>query len=76
MIGLWELGFYQSPLEEVSSDVPLGAVSDEGPPTVVAKESFVDPVMAIKMKELDLRIKQEEHEMLLIKLRIIESETD
>lgn len=33
-------------------------------------------MLAIKMKELDLHIKQEERETLLVKLRIIEAETD
>lgn len=59
-------------MEEVSPDVALGAVLDEGPPAVA---SF-DPVLAIKMKGLDRRIKQEERETLLIQLRVIEAETD
>lgn len=59
-------------MEEVSPDVALGAVLDEGPPAVAA----FDPVLAIKMKGLDRRIKQEERETLLIQLRVIEAETD
>ncbi len=45
----------------------LGAMSDRALPNVEP----VDPVLPIKMKELDLLIKQEEREMLLIKLRLI-----
>ncbi len=55
--------------EDVSPDVGLGAVSDRALPNV-------DPVLAIKMKELDLLIKQEERETLLVKLHLIEVETD
>ncbi len=58
--------------EDVSPDVGLGAVSDRALPNV----EHVDPALAIKMKELDLQIKQEERETLLIKLRLIEAETD
>ncbi len=57
--------------EDVSPDMGLGAVSDRALPNV----EHVDPALAIKMKELDLQIKQEERETLL-KLRLIEAETD
>ncbi len=50
-------------------DMGLGDVSDRALPNV-------DPVLAIKMKELDLLINQEERETLLGKLRLIEAETD
>lgn len=59
-------------MKKVSPDIALGSVLDEGPPAVA---SF-DPELAIKMKELDLRIKQEERETLLVKLRVMEAETD
>ncbi len=49
--------------EDVSPDVALGAVSDRALPNV----DPVDPALAIKLKELDLQIKQEERETLLIK---------
>ncbi len=55
--------------EDVSPDMGLGVVSDRALPNV-------DPVLAIKMKELDLLIKQDEHETLLVKLHLIEAETD
>ncbi len=58
--------------EDVSPDVGLGAVSDRTLPNVEP----VDPTLAIKMKELDLLIKQEERETLLVKLRLIEAEAD
>ncbi len=56
-------------MEDVSPDVGLGDVSDRALPNV-------DPVLAIKMKELDLLINQEERETLLVKLHLIEAETD
>ncbi len=55
--------------EDVSPDMGLGVVSDRALPNV-------DPVLTIKMKELDLLIKQDEHETLLVKLHLIEAETD
>lgn len=58
--------------EDVSPDVGLGAVSDRALPNIEP----VDPVLAFKMKELDLLIKQEERETLLIKLRLVEADAD
>lgn len=54
----------------------LGAMSDGGLPNVATSESSVDPDLAVKMKEMDLWIKQVKHETLLVKLHIIEVKTD
>ncbi len=62
--------------EDVSPDVEGGAMSDGGFPIVPAVESSIDPILAIKMKELDLEIKRQERDTLLVKLRVIEAETD
>lgn len=62
--------------EEVSPNVAGGAVSDDGPPSVPVVEPSGDPLLAFKMKELDFMIKKQEHQAMLVKLRVIEAETD
>lgn len=62
--------------EEVSPDMAEGAVSDDSPPGVPAVEPSGDPLLALKIKELDFMIKKEEHQTMLVKLRVIEAETD
>lgn len=62
--------------EEVSPDVAEGAVSDDGPPSVPVVEPSGDPLLAFKIKELDYMIKKQEHQTMLVKLRVIEAETD
>lgn len=53
--------------EDILPDV---AMSEGGLPIVPAVETSIDPVLAIKMKELDLEIKRQERETLLVKLRV------
>ncbi len=60
--------------EEVSLDIR--SYVRRGPSNVATSESSVDPDLAVKMKEMDLWIKQVKHETLLVKLHIIEVKTD
>ncbi len=60
--------------EEVSLDIR--SYVRRGLPNVATSESSVDPDLAVKMKEMDLWIKQVKHETLLVKLHIIEVKTD